>query len=53
MTLLDMQDLSSRKRKALEGIHSGNNKWVGGQRPPALRTAELDREEDTHLQTPR
>ena len=29
--------LTSRKRKAWEGIHAGNNKWVGGQRPPALR----------------
>ena len=31
------QILTSRKRKAWEGIHAGNNKWVGGQRPPALR----------------
>ena len=31
------QILASRKRKAWEGIHSGNNKWVGGQSPPALR----------------
>ena len=29
--------VTSRKRKAWEGIHPGNNKWVGGQRPPALR----------------
>lgn len=41
--------LTSRKRKAWEGIHAGNNKWVGGQRPPALRSAES---EEDHLQTP-
>merc|ERR1719384_2159139 len=43
------QILTSRKRKAWEGIHAGNNKWVGGQRPPALRSAES---EEDHLQTP-
>ena len=32
------QILASRKRKAWEGIHEvANNKWTGGQRPPALR----------------
>jgi len=44
-----VQILTSRKRKAWEGIHSGNNKWVGGQRPPPLRSAESDEE---HLLTP-
>ena len=32
-----VQILTSRKRKAWEGIHAGGHKWVGGQRPPALR----------------
>ena len=36
-TATTTQILTSRKRKAWEGIHAGNNKWVGGQRPPALR----------------
>jgi len=40
--------LVSRKRKAWEGIHAGGNKWVGGQRPPALRSAE----QEQHLHTP-
>jgi len=42
--------LVSRKRKAWEGIHSGGNKWIGGQRPPALRSSDVD--DDGHLVTP-
>lgn len=42
--------LVSRKRKAWEGIHSGGNKWVGGQRPPALRSSDND--DEGHLVTP-
>jgi len=42
--------LVSRKRKAWEGIHSGGNKWVGGQRPPALRSSDND--DESHLVTP-
>jgi len=42
--------LLSRKRKAWEGLHTGGNKWVGGQRPPALRSSEA--EEESHLMTP-